>query len=130
MWTYARGKLLPRGIHATRIENGVSAGFPDVHYSHKGRSGTIELKFLRKKNPPFGDDGLNIDQIHWIEDELKAGGRVWILADIGKEICLIRGKHFDQFNQWKRADFEDKSTIIFRKRRITRDKLEDLDVFL
>lgn len=130
LWRYVRDKLLPRDIHATRVENGVSAGFPDVHYTYQGRSGTLELKFLRKKNPPFWEDGLNRDQIIWIRNNLEVGGRVWILADIGPQICVIRGRHAEQFNEWKREDFSVSSTLIFHKRRIDEDTLVDFAVFL
>lgn len=138
LWTYVRSKLLPPGIHATRIENetdGGFGGFPDVHYSYlrenKTRSsGTIELKFLRKKNPPFGDDGLRLSQRIWIRDELAAGGLVWIMAEVGKSIHLVRGRHYASFNDWYRSDFEQSSTLIFRKGKRNTEEKANLAIFL
>jgi hypothetical protein len=140
LWNYVREGLLPVGIHATRLEpsdEGVGAGFPDVHYSIlRGNgtrsSGTIELKFLRKKNPPFGDEGLRLSQRIWIRDELEAGGLVWILADIGRTIHLIRGIHYKTFNEWDLTDFKTQSLIIFPKnnRKLLRERKAELAIFL
>lgn len=135
LWTYVRDKLLPPGIHATRIENGVSAGFPDVHYTvrHENNhvsTGSIELKFLRKKNPPFGDDGLNQDQILWIRDELEVGGKVWIVAEVDRHICLIRGLYFKEFNKWTRDDFMQKSTVIIEKGKPNKTRIAEFRIFL
>lgn len=99
VWRYVRGKLLPPGVHATRIENEIGAGFPDVHYTYRGISGTLELKFLRKKNLPFGEEGLNKDQRIWIRDEVKAGGIVWLVADVNDHIFVLPGKIAFLFNE-------------------------------
>lgn len=138
LWKYVRDKLLPKGIHATRIENEADSGFggfPDVHYSilrqnETRSSGTIELKFLRKKKPPFGDDGLRLSQRIWIRDELAAGGLVWIIADIGKTIHLIRGRHYKTFNDWNLPDFEESSTLIFVKGQRNSEAKANLEIFL
>jgi len=135
LWRYVRDKLLPRDIHATRVENGISAGFPDVHYTVRhetgiSHTGALELKFLRKKNPPFGEEGLNRDQMIWIREELALGGSVWIVADIGKHICMIRGKFAPVFNGWGRAEFMRNSTVILEKRKLTKDRVKEFQLFL
>lgn len=138
LWKYVRDKLLPKGIHATRIENETDSGFggfPDVHYSHLREngtrsSGTIELKFLRKKKPPFGNDGLRLSQKIWIRDELAAGGLVWIIADIGKTIHLIRGSYYKSFNDWILENFECGSTLIFVKGQRNTEAKANLAIFL
>lgn len=135
LWRYLRDKLLPAGIHATRVENGVSAGFPDVHYSYRRENGTctagtLELKFLRKKKPPFGDDGLNQDQLIWIRDEIESGGTVWILAEIHKVIYMVRGKHASSFNDWNLDNFKLHSTLVIRKGRSLKEARENLKIFL
>lgn len=138
LWKYVRDKLLPKRIHATRLEpsdEGVGAGFPDVHYSllrENGTrsSGTIELKFLRKKNPPFGDDGLRLSQKIWMRDELAAGGLVWIIADIGKTIHFVRGRNYRHFNEWNHADFMEASTLIFYKGTRNTEQKANLAIFL
>ena len=138
LWSYVRDKLLPKGIHATRIENETDSGFggfPDVHYSllranGTRSSGTIELKFLRKKKPPFGDDGLRLSQKIWIRDELAAGGLVWIIADIGQRIFLVRGRNWKAFNDWDLSDFELGSTLIFVKGQKNTEAKANLAIFL
>lgn len=124
LWTYVRGKLLPPGIHATRIENGVSAGFPDVHYTYQGKTGTLELKFLRKKKLPFGDDGLNKDQRIWIRDEVDAGGKVWIIADCGDFINIVPGSKAKVFNDFEAEEMTSASSLIVRKRILTKSMIE------
>lgn len=140
LWKYVRGKLLPPGIHVSRIEAGqgeVESGFPDVFYTYRhengiSHTGTIELKFLRKKNLPFGDDGLRKSQKIWIRDEIEAGGTVWIIADIGKTINLVRGKYWKEFNEWDAIEFEQSSTVIFPKgkTRILEERKLELAIFL
>lgn len=138
LWKYVRGKLLPPGIHVSRIEAGqgeVESGFPDVFYTYRhdnglSRTGTIELKFLRKKKLPFGEDGLRKSQKIWIRDEVEAGGRVWILAEVGKAIYLVRGRNYRTFNEWDLSDFEQGSTLIFRKGQANTEAKANLAVFL
>lgn len=61
--------------HATRIENSVTFGVPDVVVTVKGKVAWIELKILR---------GIHIlfqpTQIAWILQEVNAGGEVHILV--------------------------------------------------
>lgn len=138
LWTYIRTRLLPVRIHATRIENETDSGFggfPDIHYSTirsngSRSSGTIELKFLRKKKPPFGDDGLRLSQKVWIREELAAGGLVWIMADIGPTIHLIRGRHWNTFNEWGPQDFKQHSTLTFTKGKRNTEEKADLAILL
>lgn len=115
LWQYLRDKLLLPDVHATRIENGISAGFPDVHATWRGESITLELKFLRKKNFPLGEEGLNRDQKLWIEQEVGARGRVWIVVDGGHEIFFVSGRRFESVNDWHHEDFYDGASFIVTK---------------
>ncbi len=138
LWKYVRTRLLPVAIHATRIENETDSGFggfPDIHYSlirpgGTRSSGTIELKFLRKKKPPFGDDGLRLSQKIWIRDELAAGGLVWIIAEVGKSIYVVRGRNYKHFNEWTLEDFEDANDVVFQKGKPNRDEKAALALLL
>lgn len=130
LWTYVRGKLLPPGIHATRIENGVSAGFPDVHYTFTpditglngwGRSGTLELKFLRKANLPFGSQGLNRDQRFWIRDEIEAGGTNYIIAQVKKRIFVVGGCHWEKFNDLDSTGMERWAVLAIEHGKLTQE---------
>jgi hypothetical protein len=103
LWESLRG-LLPPDCHATRIESDVSPGFPDVHYSYKEVTGTIELKKSRKSPKsalPFSGkgQGLRKSQIDWIGAELYSGGLVWIIAQVGRTIYVLDGQHADNFNK-------------------------------
>lgn len=124
LWNYVRGKLLPPGIHATRIESPCSPGFPDVHYSYYGVSGTIELKYLRKKKLPFGDDGLNREQRAWHREAILQGAHTLIVAEVKEEIYVMSGKWYSQFNEAQ--SLKHMSPLIFVKRNL---EAEDLGLF-
>lgn len=100
----ARGRLwnslqgwLPAGCHATRIENEIGSGFPDVHYTYQEQSGTIELKSADRL--PMRKAGLRKSQIDWIHDEIEAGGLVWVLVQYRKWVFVIRGLYADKINE-------------------------------
>lgn len=100
-WDYLR-KVLPPTGHYSRIESETAQGFPDIHYTIDGRSGTIELKSAHtKRDTPFsgGDEGLRRSQIIWMDEEDRAGGRVWIFAEVFSTIYVISGNTYrDDFN--------------------------------
>jgi hypothetical protein len=92
-WNYLR-KLLPKEGHYTRIEShDTAAGFPDVHYTLYGNSGTIELKDAKRpgaKYPFSRESGLRSNQLRWIGDEIKADGQVSLALQCGDRIYLLR----------------------------------------
>lgn len=90
-WAYLK-KMLPTDGHYTRIESSVSDGFPDVHYTLYGTSGTIELKVAHRpgaKNPFKGKCGLRKSQRAWIADELLADGKVILALQCGDRVYLL-----------------------------------------
>lgn len=115
LWRYLR-ELLPAGIHATRIENRIGAGFPDVHYIYRGVTGHLELKFLRKKKLPFGNDGLNPEQQVWIREAEWADGLTWIVAEVTPKIYFVPGRHYGNFNHTE--NLEAFSVLTLTKRKI------------
>lgn len=115
LWRYVRDKLLPPGIHATRIESPCSPGFPDVHFNFRGSTGTLELKFLRKKKLPFGDDGLNREQIAWHRNAIDNGAHALIVAEVTNEIYVIPGRWYNQFNDAVNLEYMSRLIIIKRK---------------
>lgn len=124
LWRYVKGKLLdPLDVHATRIESPCSPGFPDVHYHLHSVSGTIELKFLRKKNLPFGDDGLNREQRAWHREAVRHKCKALILADVNDVLYLIPGQWAQQFNDATSLEFM--SAWIARKRRLSDQDLHN-----
>lgn len=108
LWDYLR-TVLPATGHYSRIESATCPGFPDVHYTLLGYSGTIELKVGDPKfKKPFAKKGLRKSQIDWIEEEDKSNGKVWIIAQVERFIFLVDGNvyfyHFNSFdlNELKR----------------------------
>lgn len=97
LWKYLEG-LLPPGCHATRIENEIGAGFPDVHYTYLEVTGTIELKDTDRL--PMGKAGMRKAQIRWIEEEIEAGGLVWILVRFKKRYFVVSGLYAESLNDW------------------------------
>lgn len=103
-WDYLR-QFLPSGMHYDRIESNTSPGHPDIRYTLEGTSGTIELKSAKAKNlkkrKPFSgrNDGLRKSQLDWMDREQEAGGLIWILAEVGDIVCMIRGDlYWGDFN--------------------------------
>jgi hypothetical protein len=123
LWQWLRGKL-PAAGHYTRIESDCSAGFPDVHYTLPGGSGTLELKFARNPRSlhPFKRRGLRTSQEIWIEDEVRAGGRVLIVAEITPRVFIVEGYWAHLFNDWSELDIEGHSELILRKRFVDVDE--------
>ena len=136
LWRYVRDKLLPPQIHATRIESRVSPGFPDVHYTIRlelfkaAHTGTLELKFLRKKRLPFGEDGLNRDQRIWIDKEIDAGGTVRILAQVHDRLFLMHGREAYRFNSFHLDDFQSLALWEGQMRKIDAEKIEEFRILL
>lgn len=95
-WGYLK-RYLPADGHYTRIENSISSGFPDVHYTLEGFSGTIELKSTKRpgaKYPFNGTDGLRKSQIAWIEEETspEVDGFVILALRCGPGVFLLDAK--------------------------------------
>ncbi len=94
LWLSARTKLAPFG-RLCRIENRVDKGTPDVFYTLRRPRTTISVSgwWESKHCPkwPAGADTplvlpkLLLEQVTWIEDEHKAGGRVGMLLQVGKD---------------------------------------------
>lgn len=86
----ARGKLQD-GLHMNRVENSISSGMPDVEgcLSAAGIQGGmqfwIELKSVPRPRHP--DTKLPIklrdSQVEWARRRIEAGGRSWILVQVG-----------------------------------------------
>lgn len=106
LWKSLRG-WFPAGCHATRIENGIGSGFPDVHYTYLETSGTIELKSANRL--PMRKAGLRKSQIDWIIEETEAGGLVWVLVEYKKMYYILRGLHADRINHMDETEIAEKA---------------------
>jgi len=114
LWDYLSQGILPAKGHYSRIESETAQGFPDVHYTLNGQSGTIELKHAQKSGykpeskPFFGkDQGLRRSQMIWMAEEDAANGRVWICAQVDDKVFLLDGNVYaSDFNELTLADLE------------------------
>lgn len=102
-WNYLR-KLLPKEGHYTRLESHDTAtGFPDVHYTLNGNSGTIELKDTKRpgaKHPFKGQSGLRKSQITWMTAQCDAGGIVFLALQCGDRVYLLKADlYFDELHR-------------------------------
>ncbi len=92
LWRYLRPRLEPFG-RLKRIENSTENGTPDLYYLLRGYPGWVELKF-RPNEParattPVTFDHLTIDQVNWLEEEHRHGGRASILMQVERHYMII-----------------------------------------
>lgn len=105
-----RGVTAVARVDFQRVENMVEDGTPDVNYCcEHGREGWIELKYRqaipkRAGTSVFRFKGLRDSQIDWIMRRVPYGGRVWILAQVGDHLLLVRGEYAEQFNEMTLAE--------------------------
>lgn len=110
LWTRVREGVYAHG-HFDRRENNPLDGVPDVNYCVDGCEGHIELKFrrdppVRDTTPVFGSKGLRESQVAWIGRRLRAGGRVFILSQVGRRLYLTHGARAPEFNALCVEDLE------------------------
>ena len=97
LWTTTRGALSPYG-RLVRVENPATPGTPDVYYSFPGgRRGWIELKHLdewpARFDTPIRIPHLTLDQVMWMEEEVRMGGRAFLLLQVEQCYMLVLPKH-------------------------------------
>lgn len=127
LWDHLRA-LLPAGCHFSRIESETSPGFPDVHFTVEGVTGTIELKSTKRpeaKYPFSGKDGLRKSQRIWIRDEIGSGGWVLLCLECKPYIFLLQAEmYFDELHRMTRSDIDRVATTVWmRKGPLPRDEL-------
>lgn len=127
LWNSLRG-LLPAGCHATRIENSIGSGFPDVHYTYLETTGTIELKSADRL--PMKKAGLRKSQIDWIKEEVEAGGLVWILVEYKDKVYIINGMYAELVNHKTEEDMPFISMALWTKSISHSEKTEILESIL
>lgn len=128
LWDWLQ-KYLPEG-HYSRIESETSPGFPDVHWTIQGISGTWELKYQPKlRKQPFNRKGLRDTQIKWISKQHDHCGRVWIVAGVVDRVFFIPGQYASIFNLMTIPELERASNLTlkrgFQTKRIS-DRILDL----
>lgn len=119
-WNYLR-KLLPKGGHYTRIEShDTAAGFPDVHYTLNGNSGTIELKDAKRpgaKYPFKGESGIRPSQRRWMAEEIDhADGHVFLALQCGDRVYVLKADlYYDELHRMTEDDIDRVAEVKWRK---------------
>lgn len=133
LWNYLR-KVLPKEGHYSRIESPTSQGFPDVHFTLHGVSGTIELKSTKRpktKYPFSGKDGLRRSQITWIEDEIESSGWVLLCLACGDYIYLLKADlYYDDLHKMSIDEIAHISKMYWNRRKNSPDIEQLGDVLL
>lgn len=103
LWERIRPKLLKYG-DLVRIESHMTAaGIPDVNYCFLGCEGWIELKFAKQPARAAtvvfkSQRGLDPEQVSWLLNRRRCGGRAFVLIQLGKWLLLIDGKYAAKIN--------------------------------
>lgn len=97
-------------INLERIENGVSAGMPDVVSCAGGRVCFVEMKSQDhapklRDTPVLGREGFSQVQMNWAMNWRRHGGTVYGLVSIERLHYLIPGEHIDRVNWWRMCDY-------------------------
>jgi hypothetical protein len=117
-WDYLK-KVLPKKGHYSRIESPTAQGFPDVHYTLEGVSGTIELKDAKRpgaKHPFKGESGLRRSQLTWMRDQCDAGGKVILALQCGDRVYLLDAALYDdELHRMTEEDIERVAAVSWTK---------------
>lgn len=96
-----KDRLAPFGL-IQRVENRVEAGTPDVLYlisrlpaPRPAATGWVELKYIgawpARASTPVRSDTLTLAQVLFLEGWTRAGGRAWLLTQIGRGYLFLNG---------------------------------------
>jgi hypothetical protein len=113
-WNYLR-KLLPKEGHYTRIESHDTAvGFPDVHYTLNGISGTIELKDAKRPGAKFPfsrESGLRRSQVIWIRDEIAAEGHIFLALQCGDRVYFLDSLYYYDLHRMTEEEISNVASV-------------------
>lgn len=115
-WDFLRVRM-PKGTHYSRIESETSPGFPDVHYTLQGHSGTLELKSVSagKASYPFARE-LRKSQEIWIREEIQAGGHVTLALKHGPDIYFLNGRFYPRLELMTIKEIANEAELIWKRR--------------
>jgi len=84
-------KFAPLRWHATRHEDALAAGIPDVSFGLDGVQGWIELKVVAKwpSRGALRVRHLTREQVLWLRARARAGGRTFLLLRIGRACHVL-----------------------------------------
>lgn len=96
LWQYLKNGMKDSGWDATRHEDKMTIGVPDISFGLNMVNGWIELKALYgwPKNPATKVKfGLSEEQVWWINNRNKKGGHCFIFVRIKRDYLLIDGMY-------------------------------------
>ena len=107
-WKRLRDKL-PTG-HYVRIENLVGPGTFDVNFCVEGTEGFFEMKYVswfpaRPSTPVLGRHGLSPEQMIWVEQRLRAGGRAFMAIGVGNQVFWFPGSQARELNDFTESAY-------------------------
>lgn len=108
VWLSKARKFYRADLHMDRVENSLMSGMPDVH-GHLKNMGSfwIELKSAQRPRNNIAPVRFKVRdreaQVHWMRRHVKAGGRAWLLLQVGsghgRRIYLVHGSLADEVYQ-------------------------------
>lgn len=88
-WDRLRSVMSLAGLDPRRVENVVGPGHPDVNYA----GGDVELKamegFPKRADTPVTVPEFTGEQVGWLLQRQRAGGRAWLMVRVGREWFLF-----------------------------------------
>lgn len=92
LWDNMRSRFSPYGL-LRRCEHAQEKGWPDVYWVLLRVPGWTELKYLpdypAMADSPVWHEHLTLEQVNWIEDEVEAGGRAYLLLQVRHDYYLF-----------------------------------------
>jgi len=92
LWRYLKKKI-GREWDATRHEDSIGSGVPDVSFGYREKNGWIELKYLKKfparESTTIRIPHLTKAQCNWLINRNVKGRNCWILIQIANEYFLF-----------------------------------------
>jgi hypothetical protein len=111
---------MPVGTHYSRIEAPETApGFPDVFYTLKDTTGTMELKCQEFPTGEFPfKDQLRRGQREWIIDEVAAGGKVILVLQLRQMIYFLDGSYAKDLGEMTEQQINEKASVTWERGRL------------
>jgi hypothetical protein len=108
---------MPAGTHYSRIEAPETApGFPDVHYTFKSMTGTMELKAQEFPQGEFPFKGaMRKGQKQWIAEELTAAGKVILVLQLRQVIYFLDGQHAQHLDEMTEDNIRNVTQVVWEK---------------
>ena len=112
--------LRARGAHAVPIEAAFTKGIPDLNWCAPDT--WAELKYLKrlpvKEVTPVRLEHFTNEQVIWLQDRGRAGGRAVLMSQIGKEYFVHTWRHARRIQkaEYNKTQFWSTARLVTSKR--------------